>query len=486
MTIGACVAPPRPSMTPMSDDWLVLSASPLEFADVILAVNAVDPRLQLRADDSQRFTVLVNDADEPQLWIGPSREAHEPAVAAHRFVPHHDQSDSHSWWTEVVAPASGHDGTSRSETCALDVSAALADQMEGVAIHLSSDQSEDSLQIPSPVAGDPPFDFVTESSALALQTRPVVGLTPWVTTCLLWARDHGRTFVLLTPRSTRLTPVMAAMVDRGAIQWIADEHGVAHDVRTAAQMRWNGLDFVLVDPPSPVRPDAPPRNRVWSLAVEIDTIHGRSEEVSVGALARNVAESCQVGPLTGQGLMEPVEGAFDEASLTSYSQTESPEPARFLLAGEGADAVGSLVPQPVGLLERMELVGDAPPAPWNAQELSSLGVTLLGHGAQLAVVGYRMSSTDRLRDVWPVGPVLPGLIAIRGDRFPTLPVAELEELAPPGTTAVSAPSGWVMPFPAPADLSQEESHEILEAWDAVLVLLSQHDALALAQTGQIS
>ncbi|MGB3256787.1 MAG: DUF6177 family protein [Ornithinimicrobium sp.] len=470
----------------MSDDWLILSSTPLEFADVILAVDSVDPSLQLRADHSQRFTVLVDDEDQPRLWVGPSREAHDFASAAQRFLPHHDSSTPVPWWTEVVAPASATQGSSPSSPTVQDFSAALAHQVEGVAVHLSSDQPEDALQAPSADADDPPFDFVTADSAVALQTRPVLGLTPWMTTCLLWARDHERTFVVLTPRSTRLTPVLADLVDRGAVEWIADEGGITHDARSAAEVRWDGSRFVVVDPPNRLHPETPPTGRVWSLVAEVDTLHSASEPVSVGALAQHVAHSCGVGPLAGQGLMEPVEAAFDQASLTTFSQSESPGPARFLLTGERADAVGSLVPQPVGLLERVELFGQAPREPFDEDQLLALGQELLTQGAQLAVVGYRRSASARLRDVWPVGPVLPGLIAIRADRFPTLPDEELRAVSPSGTLKVSAPQGWLMPFPAPADLSQDQSSDLLESWEGVLDLLSRHDTLALAQAAQTS
>lgn len=50
-----------------------------------------------------------------------------------------------------------------------------------------------------------------------------------------------------------------------------------------------------------------------------------------------------------------------------------------------------------------------------------------------------MSAPARLRDMWPVGPVLPGLIAIRDDRFPTLADEELRAVSPAGTVEVSGP-----------------------------------------------
>lgn len=466
----------------MSQDWLIRSPRPVDFADIVAAVNQIAPHAGLRADRSGRFVVVVDEQDVPAVWFGPSREVQDERAELVRYVPEGQPVAGTAWWTEVVAPAArSADGAQLSGQLA-ELAQTLAGILQGRA-HLLGAAPDDGVRGPATTGGeDDLFDLIGDRAAVSLQTRAVLGLTSWLTGCLLWARDHERQLVLLTPRTTRLTPVLAQLVARGAVRWVADDGAVAHDTLTGQQVAWDGAGFTESD--TTIQAERPLGEESWVLVVEADTMHEGSAGTVIGPFLQQVCGACGLGPIVGQGLMEPVESPWDEGTLTAYARAQSPGPARLVVRGRDHDGLASVVPQPVGLLERLELTADAPAELLNEDGLRAMGHGLLDAGSQLAVLGYRRSTGTRLVDAWPSGPVLPGLIAVQASRFPGLSEHDLRELLPEGALSAATPSGWVMTFPAPDAPSPPDGVELPRQWDAVLPLLESHDRIAQAERAQ--
>lgn len=457
----------------MTYDLVLAARADLAPTDVVLAVDAADEgrgSLFVQADRGHRVVIVTDPQGGVVAYIGPTRPVHDPAVEGARHGLGEVAAEE-EFWTELAAP----------EARDLDFLRSLADHLAraaggrvldpldplGIGSALDADDpGTDQLTVPTTA----PFDVLGEEEAVVVWRRPVVALGPWLTHLLLEAEAAERRLVVLTPPSARLTPATERLVRQGVVRWLVDDGTLTTEPRLGRQVRWSGEAFEADDAAPPTL--EAPADGAWVLHLDLEGLHPYPDP-QVGQLLEQVVAALGVGPVERCGLMEPAEASWDPAVVGEAARLSSPHEMRVIAAGPGVDAVLTVVPQPSGATERVELVADAPAEPLSEEGLHELGVTLAGAGAQLALVCYRWSTEDRLVGAGGMGPLVPGLLVVDTARF-RVPQDQVEQTSRGRAREVGG--HLVVPFPPPeGEVTLEMSREVWDSWYALLALVNRHD-----------
>lgn len=171
---------------------------------------------------------------------------------------------------------------------------------------------------------------------------------------------------------------------------------------------------------------------MWRLLLEAETTHAYDAAATIGSLSRDLLASLDVAPPARQGLMEPPESSFDVGELTTYARTLSPRPSRFVLQGDGWDAVCEAVPQPVGVVERLTVSAAPGDGPVGGDVVERFLGRAGAAGAEVALLGYHRASPDGYVPSRLTGPTLPAALRLSRARFPSLGEDEARRLGGPG------------------------------------------------------
>ena len=459
----------------MTLDRVVMTPRDFDVSEVLNAMSAATAELpgewRVGGDRSERVVVIQDPQGRPAVFIGPTRRVLDPWEQAKRWSL--DVGGEFPWWTEIVSRGS------QGAHVAAAVAEGLLAVTGGIAGVMGAVPQDEPFA--DPEYPDAPVDVVGETEAVLVQSRPLVALGPWLTHVLLWATDQGKTLVLLTPPSVVLSPAVERLTRAGTVRWVIDDEQRTSEAWRNVAVRWDGSAFVDVPGGDPVPVIAQARDAEWNLSLDVDTTLAY-QEADVGGLLERCVAALSRGPVAAVGLLEPVEASWDPSVLRELARSQSPRQTQVIVRGAGFEGVCSLVPQPVGLVERTELLLRAPGAPYDEQQLTDLGRAFLAAGAQLALLGYRLGSSDLVAPSYASGPLLPGLIAVAAARFPSLSGSEVGAVAE--EFAVPVDQGWVIRFPTPENLSTEAAQELLARRAHVMALLARHDAHVLAERAQ--
>ncbi|MGL4172680.1 MAG: DUF6177 family protein [Actinomycetota bacterium] len=418
----------------MSEDWLVTGTTPLGLTEMVAAVGRLIPELSLRGDHSGQSVVIVHQ-DRPVVWISPSREVKDPRAP---WVPG-NPSLQPGWWSEVTGPTHlpvpGYDNP---RTLIRDVAQAFGAVLGGQAVRLSTTKisphshSESAREIPSVTTDvDTPCDFVTNTLAVLMQSRAQVALTPWLIHNHTWATTHERQFVLLTPATTELT--MSAwhyLHNTDNTAWIVDAGDAMYHGLSGLEVTWENDEFVLhqqLHPRFAPNPEDP-----WVLWAQAETTHAYRDSLSVGSFSREILSAiCPTSPIR-QGLLEPPESLFDITQLTEYARSASPDPTRFVMNGEGWEAVIETVPQPIGVVERVTACVHPVRAVADHDLAARFTERAAVTRAESALIGHRRVSPGGFMPSRMTGPTIPAAVYLARSRYPTLNETEARQLGESG------------------------------------------------------
>ncbi|MGL5818537.1 MAG: DUF6177 family protein [Phycicoccus sp.] len=510
----------------MTYDLVVATPTPVDPETLLLAVDRASgsapsgsaTSLAVRPDRSRRVLAVTDAASRELFWVGPTRPVARPVAQARRLgLGPMSGHDAH--WTEVCVR---HPGDLRLARASSEQLVALAGGRVADLAGAAADHDLPSTADTDPVS---PFDAVGGAECVLVQRRPVVALGPWLTHALLTASADERTLVVLTPPGTCLTPAVERLVHHGSLRWVVDDGTHAVEPHRGEAVEWDGERFVApgaaagavherdaqdrgaLDHSAPDRgarddddaqdhgaqdriaPDRGARDGAarsfteegdasWVLHVEAEALHPY-DTPPVGGLAEHVAAALALPPPADLGVLEPGESAWDTAVVAAVAREQAPTPTRLVVGGDGLDGTLSVIAQPGGALERLELLADAGEAPRDVEELRALGDRLLDAGAQLAVVGYRWAAASRLLTTGSAGPLLPALLVAHPGRFTGLSARSFAD----GADGIAAHRPWVLTFPAPDGLTSAGAARTLRQWRAALALLRRHDTLA-ARSGR--
>lgn len=444
----------------MAEEWIVRGPRAVELADIVTGLGTAVPELSLRADETQRWIVVVGDDDVPQAWIGLSREVAGPRAESIRWgLPVTDAP----CWTEVAGA-----WPSLVEL----VAEALAAVTGGSAARRSTvPPGSDPASRP---AGDCPVDIVLEVQALLLSSATTVALTPWIVEATTWAHSVDRSLVLLTPRTTSITRAVGSHLVRTGGTWAVDAGDGLYDGLTGSRLATgpDGLHPTNERHPAHERqPEAP-----LALAVDAEILHEQRQGLAAGWLAGTVADAAGTPAPSRIGLLEPPAAPLDLTALTMLAQEEAPVPVRAYAAATtddpltaGCEATITLAPGPAGLLEHAAVMCSATELPWAPSRTATFARDVLGAGASLVVAGCRATAPGRLAPPRSTSPMTPLVVAFSLSRYPGLPLEEALALGGPASAVDADLHSAVITAPA---------QDPVDAHARLLGLLTEHDVLA--------
>lgn len=411
-------------MNAVSQDWLVRAPAEVTSTNLIDAANHACPELFMRTDADGAVVVIVDQDDRPLLWIQTSRPVAEPATSARRlrvdpnrppapgFVDGSDEAGSQlNWWTEVCALDSAADPSLVGR-----LARAMAEVCGGVADLLSVNAADHTPADTSAMPAAGPYDLLTSRLAVVLQTRPVVALTPWMVTVQDWAASRDLWLVLLTTPGTTLTLGLREQLRRGFGHWVVEEADGFRDGLSGRALEWDGETFAVQE------------TQLWSAAlppgplimVETEVVHAYAEDVRIGGLIEDLHAMLGLPRPTTLGLLEPAEAEFDQGVATSIARQRTPESTTFFTSGAG-DGVVSVIPQPIGLVERATIT--FPAEQWTGDE-SGLLDRLEARGAQLSTIWSTSAGPAAAGSEGSA----PSVISLARSRYPDLDPDELAQL----------------------------------------------------------
>ncbi len=458
----------------MSEDWLVTTDRSVQVADLLLALVPWGDRLTVRAGADESCTLIADRSNHAIAWITPSVPVTVLTEVAHDYhLP--GLNTDRTWWTEVVVPASRYRAQDMPTPRAL--AHAIAHAAGGEALSLSTIGG--ALRSARTQSGRPvddvACDVLTDSTAIFLQTRPILAMTWWVRYAMAWAAGRGLWAVFVTPRTTQLSPVLLHSTRRGVCGWIQqDSDGPACGLN-AMPLTWNGQAFQ----PAGLAANLSASNGPWELMLECETHHPLASNAPIAHLASAAQAAVGLPEPSTWGLLEPTVRPWDRQVIAEQAAFTSPDQFRFFTRSADVHGICTVVPEPTGIREEVAVIaGSAGVATLRAGVIDQqrMGERLLQAGCDWSVLGYRpAASADGHRGGAEAAP-LPGVIAYRPGRFAEL--ATLDDLGVSSTPNVhtsSTNAGVVITFEAGQARRDEDLARLWEVWRRLLQALARSD-----------
>lgn len=187
----------------------------------------------------------------------------------------------------------------------------------------------------------PVVDILTDTTAVLLQDRPVVGLWPGLVDALIAAADRGIGIQLVTPATSRLTvPLRMALLAEH--QWVVHAPGRGYvDGLSGGGLRWEDGAFVPAGTGGAggVAGGDTAGRQLW-LTIEL------RHEDQPSAFGLGVEAACRAltgEPPLGWGPAEPVTQPWRPEELTAVAVDRAPRPTLVTFVGGSArPAIGTL------------------------------------------------------------------------------------------------------------------------------------------------
>ena len=326
---------------------------------------------------------------------------------------------------------------------------------------------------------DSPCDLVTDHTAVLLQSRRIVPLGQWLVAAYRFARETDRRLAVLTPAGTVLTLSAARFLEQLGCLWAGDHGEGTLDGRTGQILDWDGDGFLGTGTYSPLF--APHGDEGWALSVTGETVHAYDDDTRIGRLAAAGFTAAGLRRPIGHGVLEPLDRKFDVDEITRHAKEVSPAPSMLSVASVDGDATVTTIPQPVGLVERFEILA-AGDQPLSRAGLEEFAAGMLAAGAQLATLGYRRAVAGRLQPPRLTGPTVPAVFVVASSRVPEADDDTLLAIAGPDGVLLDDPAPALLVCYDPADHRQDQAAG-QRGWQRHLRLiegLDPFDALARA------
>ncbi|WP_053696176.1 DUF6177 family protein [Streptomyces sp. NRRL F-5755] len=320
----------------MPDPWTLL-AGLLSGGPENLVDTAGEDAVVRLCDDAGRPLVSV----EAPLLVQVDGEAERLLGATAPPVPY--------WWTEARATT----GVEHAEQLAGTFAARLASLAGGsawppeAARSVAVVKTEGMTVAPTPAAGQPAIDVLTDQVAVVIQDRPVVAMTAWLSDAFRTAAEAGLGLQIVSPPGTTLSPAVRDHLGTWPSRWVVrDGRDGYYDGLTGAVLRWQEGMFAPVaaaeatadDPRTPVAAafqeavDTGERQ----LAVTFRAVHPADDRLVIGGALESVWRELTGEPPAGWGTAEPVNLPWTPRQMTDLAHERSPEPTWFVVVGSRA------------------------------------------------------------------------------------------------------------------------------------------------------
>ncbi|MFH8592794.1 DUF6177 family protein [Streptomyces rimosus] len=320
----------------MPDPWTLLAGLLSGGPEKLVDTAGEDAVVRL-CDDAGRPLVSV----EAPLLVQVDGEAERLLGATAPPVPY--------WWTEARATT----GVEHAEQLAGTFAARLASLAGGsawppeAARSVAVVKTEGMTVAPTPAAGQPAIDVLTDQVAVVIQDRPVVAMTAWLSDAFRTAAEAGLGLQIVSPPGTTLSPAVRDHLGTWPSRWVVrDERDGYYDGLTGAVLRWQegmfapvaAADATADDPRTPVatafQEAADTGQR--QLAVTFRAVHPADDRLMIGGALESVWRELTGEPPAGWGTAEPANLPWSPRQMTDLAYERAPEPTWIVVVGSRA------------------------------------------------------------------------------------------------------------------------------------------------------
>ncbi|MGW7550281.1 DUF6177 family protein [Streptomyces rimosus] len=320
----------------MPDPWTLLAGLLSGGPEKLVDTAGEDAVVRL-CDDAGRPLVSV----EAPLLVQVDGEAERLLGATAPPVPY--------WWTEARATT----GVEHAEQLAGTFAARLASLAGGsawppeAARSVAVVKTEGMTVAPTPAAGQPAIDVLTDQVAVVIQDRPVVAMTAWLSDAFRTAAEAGLGLQIVSPPGTTLSPAVRDHLGTWPSRWVVrDERDGYYDGLTGAVLRWQegmfapvaAADAAADDPRTPVaaafQEAADTGQR--QLAVTFRAVHPADDRLMIGGVVESVWRELTGEPPAGWGTAEPANLPWSPRQMTDLAYERAPEPTWIVVVGSRA------------------------------------------------------------------------------------------------------------------------------------------------------
>ncbi|KOT59006.1 hypothetical protein ADK43_17690 [Streptomyces rimosus subsp. rimosus] len=317
----------------MPDPWTLLAGLLSGGPEKLVDAAGEDAVVRL-CDDAGRPLVSV----EAPLLVQVDGEAERLLGATAPPVPY--------WWTEARATT----GVEHAEQLAGTFAARLASLAGGsawppeAARSVAVVKTEGMTVAPTPAAGQPAIDVLTDQVAVVIQDRPVVAMTAWLSDAFRTAAEAGLGLQIVSPPGTTLSPAVRDHLGTWPSRWVVrDERDGYYDGLTGAVLRWQegmfapvaAADATADGPRTPVtaafQEAADTGQR--QLAVTFRAVHPADDRLMIGGALESLWRELTGEPPAGWGTAEPANLPWSPRQMTDLAYERAPEPTWIVVVG---------------------------------------------------------------------------------------------------------------------------------------------------------
>ncbi|TVL90448.1 DUF6177 family protein [Streptomyces sp. SAJ15] len=321
----------------MPDPWIILAG---------LLAGGPDLHVQRAGDDA--VIQLCDEQGRPLLSVETPFLARVPGEAARLLGPEAPAQDGPVWWTEARASTA----VKEAEQLAGVFAGRLAHLLGGTvwppdavpATGVGAPVPTAGITAaPAPAAAQPAVDVLTDRVAVAIQDRPVIAMTTWLSDALAAALASDRGLQIVTPSHARLTLPTRSLLTGTPSRWVVqDGTGGYYDGLSGAVLHWRDGAFTPVDAPDDAPEDGTPVAKTFTefattgerqLLLSLRARHPAEHQLVLGGALETALRTLTGAPPAGWGTAEPTSLPWSRRQLTDFAHTRSPDPTWTVVVG---------------------------------------------------------------------------------------------------------------------------------------------------------
>ncbi|RST00009.1 hypothetical protein EF910_33210 [Streptomyces sp. WAC07149] len=322
----------------MTKDVIALTAKMPDTTALMVALTAGGADLDAQAVGDGAVIQLLGAAGRPLVSVEAPVLVQVPGEVERLLGT---PSATPVWWTETRASTA----VPEAAPLAGAVAGRLAEVLGGTvwpegAGHVGVvPVTSEASAAPAPVGALPTVDVVTESTAVVLADRPVIGLTAWLSDVLRTTAAFGAALHVVTPDHCRLSLPLRTALAGAPNRWVVQDPASGYyDGLSGAVLAWQDGTFAPVrDEAGDARLAAAFRRAEASgerrLTVQFRTEHPAEEGLLVGRSLEAAWRTLTGGPPAGWGTAEPVNLPWSPRQLTDLARSRAPEPTLVTAVG---------------------------------------------------------------------------------------------------------------------------------------------------------
>ncbi|MFE1308413.1 DUF6177 family protein [Streptomyces sp. NPDC058755] len=326
----------------MTKDVIALTEKMPHTPALLAALHAGGPDLSLTADDDGAVIQLCTAAGRPLVSVEAPLLVHVPGEAERLLGPHVTTPRPPYWWTEARASTAVPEAEPLADSICGRLTMLLGGttwprEATSTAVVETAQEADGITATQLPDGALPAVDVLTESTAVVLADRPVLGLTTWLSGVLRATAAAGRALHIVTPPHVRLTLPLRTALGGTPNRWVVkNPAGGYYDGLSGAELIWQNGTFAPSGPPAKVADAftegaAPTHDR--RLTVTLRTISSPEADLVLGGALETAWRHLTGAPPTGWGTAEPVNLPWSPRQLTDLARRRFPEPTHTLAVG---------------------------------------------------------------------------------------------------------------------------------------------------------